>query len=1398
MIDLLDRAIETTPELENDYIGDIIKKIQKPADKVRAYAASVGLPENQIVLPFQVLAALYEFNLNNGLRLNETDYLETITKCAYKTVDFILATNNYFGDIESYAIPIQLHIDGLFIRNLINIIVSYFSNLLPEVQQNMRRMLLFQLTQTIFNLGKGDKSILTPVLKQSELFQNVLKNKRGGAGDDIAAQSQAAAPDENWSEFGVSVEEYNDESIPKKYIEVPDVDSIKLDYTVPPLHTGVPEAYEDIEIYGTRLPPNMGAEDVASGTFNILDLSSEKAANNFRDLLQSYLNREYNRNPNARRLIDSIHLKVYHDNDGFLHIDGLPQPYLKYVNQAVEQLLPRAPNKTYYLVPAKNFNSRSPKAVTEFKSKPYFIEKRNPQQGPNLPRFTRNFWPSDSDPHSALMRQFYVAQRDARYTADEAEEREKKEKDAALKAEQQKVRQLVAEKRAQIKSALERLAAFDKKVVSEEEINNLLDKNYRVSEILLQAKAGQFVIDSLNTTDAYAYDRQFSTSMEFLSNLDEIANTGNFTTVYKRPSLFNIISYEALGFGLIQSAYWWNNLVGDFFNAKAIEEVYRDKTNTAQELVKQLRMGETKDDYVKLNSNAVQAFEQAMQTNDEIAQGVAAQALLDTLPPEDKYMSKADIRRLANLPVDDQTEALYALVPAAIKDGVEVTQAVIASQNAGRYDDLKSLLGVKLLKWGGTAALFFSGTYFVWKGVDKAWKRITGNAFNLQHIDPQVFYDFGWPINATETQEQFSGDHITRIDALAIYFNRLVSDASIAAGMLPKEIIDRIEEESKLQHYPFHFKCMLYINAAGLYNEFIINNTPKIPELFEEQFNSVLEELQVYENTSIPDAIVTLEAENAFYAHLETHIDNLPLIQRMVKVLEELDKLYKEYDKVAKILEEQKSAFPIQKELFREALDASRNEQLGRLKKEKDELDKRYNAGVAELSKEYNISKEEVDTLLRSSTKFEDVAKAFTKVTVNQATKEANENLQKREQESKTQIANFEERSKKYITDWGLNWLRNFFFVHSEHGWDNKFEKFIEAGNIHNSIGLATSILAFLCGFGGGIGYLKSLWSDEQPGWIVQMLLVLGSAFVTYISASTVAAFNAIGVAPWLSIAIASVIGAFFSLGITGRIAVTTAVKLWKGFKAGSLLWRWASGKAGISEEKADAIAEAASIGATALTGALSNGFSELLSPLKLPNAAVNLGSQILPRPMKPLLAPIKTITEPLSNFADRRIKANTSKMPELSQKSMEAIFPWMKKTTEEKPKVEEEKEKPKENVQKQNDSVQKIDPSRIPTRDGKSTEPVSSKKLKTKPVKAKAPSKTTKQKARKQTKDSRKKQVAKLVLKPRAKLTLKVEKPTPKKKKAKPTSSKKRANPLIDLYKIFSSASPSKKPRLF
>lgn len=1398
MIDLLDRTIETTPELENDYIGDIIKKIQKPADKVRAYAASVGLPENQIVLPFQVLAALYEFNLNNGLRLNEADYLETITKCAYKTVDFILATNNYFGDIESYAIPIQLHIDGLFIRHLINIIVSYFPNLLPEVQQNMRRMLLFQLTQTIFNLGKGEKSILTPVLKQSELFQNVsLKNKRGGAADEITVPSDELPPSSeippwNVGEFGATVQDFNDASVENVIVEVPEIGLVEREYVVRPLVPPTEDQYAAINIYGLRLPGNLGVKDPDTGTLYILDLSSEKAANNFRDLLQSFLNEEYNRNPRARHLIDSIILKVYHDKEGFLHIDGLPEQYLKYIEKAIEHLIPSARDNTYYFVPAKNFNSRTPNPMSKFTVKPHLIETRNPEQGPNLADMAKNSEPYDLDPEINRQQLLWKTE----HNANEAEQKAEEERAENLKKEQQKLKQELAKKHDQIADIIRRIADYNKYAITDEEIENMINAKFVTADLLMKASAGRFVINTINTTAEYEYDLRFTQSMEFLSNLDDIANSGNLTSVYEQPSWLGIVSYEALGTFLMQSAYWWNTFVNNFFSVEAVEEVYRAKKEAANDLVKRLSMGETKDDYLKLNSDLVQRFQEAMQGDDEMAQGLAAQALLDSIEKKKgSYISKADAQRIAGQPIAEVVQ----LLPEVIKDGVRVSEAIVAAQTTGTFDEVKTLIGAKLIKWGGTAVLFCSGTYFVYKGAYLAWKKATGNAFNLQHIDPQVFNDYGWPIQEQKTQEQFSGDFITRIPALAIHYNRLVAAASAAAGKLPEEVIDHIEKESNRYHYPFHLKCMLYIKAAALYAEYVEKNTPKVPELLSAQFDSMRKELEIYNNTTIPAAIVTLEAENAFFAHLETHIDNLPLIERMVSLLNELEKLYEKRENVTRILEQQKATFPLSRvPKFQEELQRSTTNQLEILNTEKQELDNRYNAGVVELSKEYGISKEEVDTLLRSSTIFEQVASAFTQVTVKRATKEASRKLQEREEQGEVQQLNFEEHAKKYITDWGLNWLRNFFFEHSEHGWDNKFEKFIEAGNIHNSIGLATSILAFLCGFGGGIAYLKSLWSDEPPGWIAQMLLFIGSGYVTYISASTVAAFTAIGVAHWLSIAIASTIGLFFSLGITGRIAVTTAVKLWKGFKAGSLLWRWASGRAGISEEKADAIAEAASIGATALTGALSNGFSELLSPLKLPNAAVNLGSQILPRPIKPLLTPIKTITEPLSNFADRRIKANTSKMPELSQKSMEAIFPWMKKTTEEKPKVEEEKEKPKENAPKQNDSVQKIDPSRIPTRDGKSTEPVSSKKLKTKPVKAKAPSKTTKQKARVQTKDSRKKQVAKLVLKPRAKLTLKVEKPTPKKKKVKPTSSKKRVNPLIDLYKIFSSASPSKKPRLF
>ena len=419
---------------------------------------------------------------------------------------------------------------------------------------------------------------------------------------------------------------------------------------------------------------------------------------------------------------------------------------------------------------------------------------------------------------------------------------------------------------------------------------------------------------------------------------------------------------------------------------------------------------------------------------------------------------------------------------------------------------------------------------------------------------------------------------------------------------------------------------------------------------------------------------------------------------------------------------------------------------------------------------------------------------------VDKATEKASKNLEEREKQSKIQKTEFEDRAKKYVTDWGLNQLREWFFEHSKHGWDNKFEKFIEAGDIHNSIGLATSLLAFIGGFGSSLAYLKSLWSDEQPGWLAQMFLFIGSAYSTYIASTSVAAFTAIGVAPWLAITIASAIGLLLSIGVTGRIAVTAAVKMWKGFKAGSLLWRWATGAAGISEEKADAIAEAASIGASALTGALSNGFSEILSPFKLPNAALNLGSQLLPRPLKPLVAPIKAITEPLSSLADKGIKVGKMETPELSQKSREALFPWMKKKTEEKPKAEEKpKETKKEEEQKLNDSVQNVNPSKIPTKDGKSTEPISSKKLKTKQVKSKTAPKSTKQKMKDRAKDLHMKQLAKLLLKeqklkPRSKLTLKVGKPTPKKRKT--STSNKRSTPPVDLLKIFSS--PFKKARLF
>lgn len=1390
MIDLIDRTIETTPELEDDYIDDIIKKIQKPADKVRAYAASVGLPENQIVLPFQVLAALYEFNLNNGLRLNEADYLETITKCAYKTVDFILATNNYFGDIESYSIPIQLHIDGLFIRNLINIIVSYFPNLTPEVQQIMRQMLLFQLTQAIFNLGKGDKSILTPVLKRSELFQNVsLKNKRGGGADDeIIVQNESDEPPPStetsmWitDENGVNVMDLN--KVEKTIINIPEIELVERDYSARLQDPLAQNQYEVVNIYGMTLPGNLGAKDPTTGVLYILDLSTKEAAQNFRDLLQSYLNEEYNRNPRARRLIDSIKLKVYHDDEGFLHIEGLPKQYINYVEKAIKYLLPSVRDNTYYFVPSNNYNSKTPNPVTPFTLEPHFIRRRNPEQGPDLPNMVKNFQASPSDYYEAMQQKLWLNQRKSR----EEEEKAEQLKEEQLNEDQRKIKQMVDQNYEEIVALVRRLSDYNNYNITDEEIANLINEKFGVVDYLMTAMAGKFVIDSINTTAAYEYDIRFTQSMEFLSRLDNIAQSGNFTSVYNDPTIFGSISYTAAGLALMQGAYWWNTFADNYLSIKALTKVIRKKIKAANKLVEQTSLGVTDKDYVELDPDRVREFNEAMQTNDEARQRIAADNLLNSVRDKD-YISKEDARRLTNL----QTTEALKFIPGAIMDAYQVAQAISTSQTTGTSDKLTRLLGAKLVKWGGTSLLFMGGSYLVIKGAAKGWKLLTENTFNLKHLDPQVLSDFGWQIQAQETQRQFGGPNAPRIDALAIYYNQLVADAAAAAAALPPEVIDYIDEVSERNHFPFHLKCELYIRAAGLLNEYIRNNTPKIPGLFMDQFTSVRNELAIYDNTRIPEEIVTLEAEKAFFAHLKTHIDTLPLIQRVFSVLKELDNLYQEYDRIAEALQQQRSTFTVKAAKFEKAMEESATKQLERIKNEKRELDKRYLQGVAEISKEYGITKTEADTLLRTSQIFEEVAKAFTQVTVNKATEEAKQNLQNRQKAGEVRKLEFERHAKKYITDGRLNWLRNFFFEHSEHGWDNKFEKFIEAADIHNSVGLAASILAFLVGFGGSIGYLKSLWSDEPPGWVVQMLLFLGSNYVTYIAASTVAAFTAIGVPHWLSIAIASTIGIFFSLGVGGRIALTTAVKMWKGFKAGSVLWKWATGKAGISEEKADAIAEAASIGTAALTSALSNGFSEILSPLKLPNAAVNLGSQILPKPLKPLLTPVKMVTEPLSNFADSRIKTDT-KMPELSQKSMEAIFPWMKKKPEEKPvKAVIEQEKPKENAQKQNDSVQNINPSRIPTRDGKSTEPVSSKKLKTKPVKVKAPPKTTKQKAREQTKDLRKKQVAKVVLKPRTKLTLKVEKPTPKKKK-----SKKRASPYIDLYKIFSS-SPSKKPRLF
>ena len=1409
MIGLFDKLVTSCPEVINDGIGTLVKKLQKPANKVRAYSESIGLPEHQLVLPLQVLTALYEFNINNELNIEEPHYLETITTCACKTADFIVATNNYFGNIDLFPPLIQIHIDGVFIRNLINIIVSYFPNIPITMQKVMRQMLLFQLIQTIMNFGQGEKSVLGSIYKQSDIVKDFLNKdkKHGGAGDEINTTGQNFTFTNTTEEVGEedlntmnNSEDASDTISEPKFrkwdpviieVDVPEGRQVDLDYSINPPNPNEPDI-STIQLYGFTIPAQWGMIDNMDN-LRVVDFEKQGALTNLKGLVQSVLNREYNRNPSSRHLIDSLNVQTYIGEDGDVHIDGLPKQYLAVVTQTVRSMFDTliGDKQVYYAIDKK---TNLPITKKKYYFSPAAAKPLNMQEvrrGPlkKVLNF-RNAKPFNSDPTKAT-REIHEEEMNSISGQDTTEE------DAKLNAEQIKVKNEVSKTREEAKQLIRSLAEYDGIILTDEQVDNILTFKFRTDQAIIADRASDFVLQSLNMTSIFQTQMAYSVSKEFLDDLDEIAKASNFTSSYEIPTMLGIVSYEAAGMACITFSFAWFSFFNKLESLLDMKLTEAQKAEIKAEATKKYSIDQS---YVKLDNKAVGEFKQAMQGNNVAAQQEAAKKLTSSSKGNTFFMSVDDYNKLMEDPVGNIAPQV---VLSGIRDVKQVSAAIAATAKSDEKKLLWYTLGEKGLKYGGFAGFFAFGSYLVGKGVYLGWQRYMGTIGATLHMDKSVLDDFGWDAESKETMEKFSGDNSKRVEALSVHYGKIVSEAAEAAAYLTPRVRNKIDHEAEIQKMPYFVKCVIYSTAGRLFNQYIIDNTPEIPKLFTEQFKELRDELRTYQNTTIPEPIVTLAAEAAFFENLEKHIDNLPLIERLVAILDQTEKNYVEYNNVARALEEQKANFPINKPKFQTQLEESGQRQLGILRKEQKELDERYRKGVSELASKYSITEEEVDKLLRSSTNFEYVAKQFTKLTMANTFNQANQTLSEQAEKAEVVKNEFEEKAKKFITDPVLNFIRGVFFSASDKGWNNAFEKFIQAGRIHSSIELIGSLVAFCGGFLGGLGYIRKLWSNEEMGWFSKMILFLGSGYVSYISTSTIAMFIAAGVAPWLATAIGSVIAGVFALGIGGRIAVTTAVNMYKGFKAGSVLWKWATGKAGVSEETADAIAEAANIGSAALTSALSSGFSEILSPLKLPNAALNLGSQILPRPLKPLLTPVKTIAEPLSNLADRGMKLGETNVPELSKKSIESLFPWMKKKTEEeKPKEEKPKETKKtENEQKQNDSVQSVNPSKIPTKDGKSTEPISSKKLKTKTVKAKAPPKTTKQKLREQRKDLHTKQLAKLVskeqkLKPRTKLTLRVEKPTPKKKKT--TSSKKRANPVIDLFKIFSSTSPSKKPRLF